>query len=475
MSILPQLERDLLHAAEQRLTGARVPRARWRRRRLTLALALAAAALLGAGGGELLLSNGRTVQPAFVLPQSPNAGLGRPLPSSLRLLPMRVADPVGGPPWGMRVIETSRGLACVQGGRVVHGQIGGIGVGYAFEGDGRFHPFAAADAISLDSCATIDARGRAFQPGAPAVVTADGLPLAGENIYPYQRVHCDLPGQEDWGVRCPHDDLRVLAIGMLGPDAASIRVSTPQRTFTVKPYGPDGAYLIVLPAPPRANTGPYGFQGRAAPGTPTLTVTFRNGSTCRLPTSSASQQCRPEGIQPASVRSRAGAPPHSAVHVRYSPMASAPAPLAVNARGGTGSFPRTVTAPNGPGPALIVTFRAPLAAPSVSSGYDVELEPVPVTGCSLPASILSQPTQQTISAGQRVRIAVPTASARDGEGSCRTAYRGRVFFASSSGSDSEARTSDRAGEGPLYEVIAGEAARRRSFGVTIARFVVDVP
>ncbi len=474
MSILPQLERDLLRIAERRLSGKSARRGWWRRRGVTLSVGLAALALVGAGGSALLLGSGKPVTPAFVLPASPTVGLGRPLSASLALLPIRDADPAGGPPWGMRVIETSRGLVCLQGGRVVDGRLGGLGIGYAFKGDGLFHQFSPADAISSDSCATADADGRAFQPGAPIVVTADGLPLAGENLYPGQRVHCDLPGQEDWGVRCPQADLREVAIGMLGPDATSIRVHAPGRARTVRPYGPDGAYLIVLRAPAHANVGPYGFRGRKAPGTPTLTVTFRNGSTCELPGAGPSQQCRPEGIQRSSGPLPAAARLHRAVSVRYSPRMTGPGPLSVAAAGGQHSFPRVIRSTNEPLPGLSITFTAPLAAPNISSGYDVELEPQPVNGCSLPGKILSQTTQRTIVAGQRVRISVLL------ESSCPTVYRGRLFFARSSGSYSEARTSDRADEGPLYEVIAGESMRaargsKRPFGVTISRFSVKVP
>lgn len=458
-----------MRAAERRLSNRAAPRRWWRRRAVTLSVAFAALALVGAGGGELLFGSGKPLPPAFVLPANPAVGLGRPLPASLSLLPLREADPAGGPPWGMRVIRTSRGLACVQAGRVVGARVGGLGIGYAFKGDGLFHPFSPADAISSDSCATVDSSGQAFQPGGPTVVTADGLPLAGENLYPGQRVHCDLPGQEDWGVRCPQADLREVAVGMLGPDAASIRVSAYGRDFTVEPYGPDGAYLVVLPAPSHANGGPYGFLGRRAPGTPTLTVTFRNGSTCKLPAVRAGQQCRPEGIRRASGPLPAPARLHRAVSVRYSARMTGEEPLSVTAVGGERSFPRVIRSTNEPLPGLSITFRAPVAAPNASSGYGVELRPHAAPGCSLPGRILSQPTQNTIAAGRPVRITVLL------ESSCRTTYSGRVFFARSSGSYSEARTSDHTGEGPLYEVIASEGIRGRMPGATVARFHIAVP
>jgi hypothetical protein len=470
MSILPQLERDLHRAAERRFTATVPPRVRWwRRRRGVLSLGLAAIALVGAGG-ELLLSSGRPVTPAYVLPENPRLGLGRPLAASLHLLPIRTADPAGGLPWGMRVLRTSRALACIQAGRVQDGAIGGLGVGYAFKADGRFHPFAAADAIDGDSCATIDADGHAFQPGAPTIVTADGLPLAGGNIYPYERVHCDLPGQHNWGVRCPQADLREVAVGLLGPDATSIGVSTPGHDETVTPYGPDGAYLIVLPAPAHADSGSHRLLSLDAPGAATLTITFRNGSTCRLPSLTASQICRPEGL----TRAGAAVPSRTrlkgaTIQVRYSALLPhATPPLAV-----LGSAGKTISPSTKPSPGLTISFRAPIAAPNTESAYDVTLEGTSKAGCSAPRIIVSQPTAETIAVGQSMQITVPLQ--RD----CRASYSGRLFFFATSGSHSEARTSDGADEGPLYEVLASKVAFARRGapqpGVTIARFRTVTP
>jgi hypothetical protein len=476
MSILAQLERDLLHAADRRPSGAPVARARRHRRRVVVSLALAALALMGAGGGALLLAPGKPVAPAFELPAMSTVGIGRPLAPSLALLPMRVADPAGGPPWGMRVIRTTRGLACIQAGRVLDGRLGGIGIGYAFKADGRFHPFAPADAISEDSCATVDRHGRAFQPGAPAIVTADGLPLAGENLWPYERVHCDLPGEQDWGVRCPQADLREIAVGLLGPDAASISVSAPGRHFTLEPVGPDGAYLIVLPAPAGINrgraAGPYGAgagHGAWARAIATLTVTYRDGSHCEIPAYSQKQTCSPKGLDVST-----GSPPTNLttpLHVSYRPLLAYSPPLLAEGAAGQ-SFRGSGSATNKPGPGLLITFTAPTAAPSISSGYDVELHPRAVPGCKTPSLIVAQPTQQTLAAGAPVQIAVSLQS------SCRTTYAGRVFFVSSSGSYSEARTSDHAGEGPLYEVIASHFCCGRhsaTAGATVGRFRVSVP
>jgi hypothetical protein len=430
-------------------------RTRPRRRGVALALTLAAAVLLGAGGGALLLTSGRPVKPAFLLPANPRTGLGQPLASSLALLSTRVADPVGGPPWGMRVIRTTRGLTCLQAGRVFDGRLGGLGIGYAFKHDGRFHPFMAADAIDADSCVSADSRGLAFLPSGAKVVTADGLPLAGENLYPYQRVHCDLPGQEDWGVRCPQAELREVAMGLLGPDAESIQVTTPGHTVELTPYGEDGAYLIVLPVPPHANTGEHGFLGRPAVGTPTLRVTYRDGSTCQIPAANRAEQCTPKGLffkTPRIAASHA----HTALRVGYRlQVAPRIGPLFTS-----GPQPHLViTHPSEPVPTVVVSFRAPVSAPDASSGYAVRLRSSPSGGCRAAKEIVSQPTDSSISAGETLHIVIPV---RVG---CHTSYRGLVFFIASAG---------RYGEGPLYERVMS-ASRSRAPGLTVGRFRISIP
>jgi hypothetical protein len=460
----------------QRAAQAGEPRPQrwWRRGGTLLPVALAAVVLAGAGGGALLLAPGKPLPPAFLLPANPQTGLGQPVPASLALLPARVADPQGGPPWGMRVIRTTRGLVCLQGGRVVKGQLGGLGVGHAFHADGRFHPFLAADAVGIDGCVTGDANGLAFMPGAPVIVTADGLPLAGENLWPYERVHCDLPGQQDWGVRCQQHELRQVAMGLLGPDATSVRVTAPGHESTIKPIGPAGAYLVVLPAPPNANTS---MQSRSI-GDAVLTVTYKDGKKCEIP---GREPCPREGFESASSALPSSAEVSAPLNVRYLPLVKHPTgPLIANARSTNPDRSERFkglerTTPNGlgeegPGPALAISFTARISAKNESSGYVVELTPQEVAGCATPALIVSQPTDQTISAGQHVEMIVPL------EDGCATSYTGRVFYARSS-TESEPGVSHSDDEGPLYEVIGSQfGARPRSLAFpTVGRIQTSVP
>lgn len=450
----------------------------WRRGRTAAALALGAAVLAGAGGGALLLSPGKALQPGFALPANPQTGLGQPVTATLTPLPMRVADPGGGPPWAMRVIRTTRGLVCLQGGRVVDGQLGGLGSGYAFAGDGRFHPFLAQDAIATDACPAVGAAGLAFLPGPPVIVTANALPLAGENVAPGQQVHCDLPGVENWGVRCPQSELRQVAMGLLGPEAVSIQLSYAGARTTIKPYGREGAYLIVLPAQPHANQtmssgsweGPFGSVS-SAPGGAVLAVTYSDGSRCQIPITNPQQQChaRPSG-EGAPIAS--GPSVSSEVSVSYAPRSShLTAPLIAAARSDDPNVQKSFAGAFGegrPAPALTVSFKAPVAAANASTAYVVELRPGQVSSCATPSLIVSQPTDHTITAGQPVAITVPL------EDGCATSYSGRVFLARSAAIGGESGD-----EGPLYEAIASQfgpgAHQNPGRFPTVGRFQISVP
>ncbi len=355
----------------------------------------------------------------------------------------------------MRVIRTTRGLVCLQGGRLVNGQLGGLGSGYAFGGDGRFHPFLAEDAIDTDGCPAVGSEGAAFLPGPPVIVAANGVALAGENVAPGERVHCDLPGEENWGVRCPQAELRQVAMGLLGGTASSIEVSTAGSTFTVKPYGPQGAYMIVLPAQPQANAsmssgayeGPFGDVSNA-PGGAVLTVTYEDGFQCLIPFTGSGRQCRAQSAS--SEGAPAPSPGDSNTPIEAAYVAAATnleAPLLAEARGGTPDSSTTFRPARAgeetAGRAVSVKFRAPVSAPNASTAYVVELRPRELKGCDTPAVIVSQPSSSDITTGQHVQMTVPL------ESDCATTYTGRVFLAHSSSVGGES-----GGEGPLYEVIA---------------------
>lgn len=292
MSILPQLERDLLKAAERRLAAgadgadraAEPSRARLRARPvprlrlLVLALGgvLATATIALAATGVIL--TGAPVRPEG--PLNPSVGEGVPAPGASRLLPLRVPDPEGGPPWGMRIVRTTRGEVCEQIGRVQDGQLGELGIDGVFHDDGRLHPLPA------------DVLPETSRVGTPAAADDDAT----------EGVSCQLAGQvvvgEHVGVdrsagaangherKIPRSDLRDLSFGILGSDAVSVsyREGAADRSDAV--LAPIGAYLIVQRTGSHQQAG-YGFgslgsEGDLPPSAPLTAITYRlDGRLCQ--------------------------------------------------------------------------------------------------------------------------------------------------------------------------------------------------
>jgi hypothetical protein len=225
------------------------------------ALVIAAPAAAAVG----LLQGGSSVPPNE--PPIPNAFNGVGIRSSARLLALRAPDPAGGPSWGLRLVRTSRGLLCVQVGRVAFGTVGALGRDGAFGNDGRFHPFS----VSYESgppCVAPDARGNGF-----LNVAEYGIPASA------------LVG-DDAGCRrtagCPTRDTRNLYFGLLGPDATSVTHLTASGGLTTTPTsGPDGAYLIVLPDTLPSENGGFTYDAAVVPGA-VRSVHYRDGHSCTV-------------------------------------------------------------------------------------------------------------------------------------------------------------------------------------------------
>jgi hypothetical protein len=163
-------------------------------------------------------------------PASATSGLGKVLPKDGRLLPIRVADPAGGPPWGVRLVKTTRGETCIQVGRVVDGQIGALGIDDSWNNDHKFHEIKPNDQLA-DICGATDAAGNGFVNddihGAPASV--------------------DVPIYNGRRIPSPASSLRMIEAGLVGPDARSVTYRTPSGQLkTEKTAGGVGAYLIVF-------------------------------------------------------------------------------------------------------------------------------------------------------------------------------------------------------------------------------------
>ena len=456
MTYLPELRQAILDAARRQNEDAAAaptpegsrPSLSRRGRPLALLAVLVLAATTGALAAAGVFRTGTPVgaQPGYA-PVS-NQGFGTARPGSMRVLALRVADPGGGAPWGMGAFQTTRGVACPVAGRVSNGRLGALGIDYAFADDGRFHPLLASASIDI-ACLPPDARGHLFLTGEGGIVNASGdvAPVAAIA----QRPHCDLPGEHDWGVRCPQSALRTLFYGFLGPDARTVSYSYDGARHVEDVSGPDGGYLVVLPAPPGSAVGRKAKLGGFKPG-PTLYATYSGGHTCPVENAlevSGPGSCALVGyVQPPVQLPTAGALA-TVARVSYHPRLLYGGPAALRV------------------PGLLITFTARVAISDTRSTYAVEAQRPATAACRtafarangsrggfLP---LEQNTIQTITAGQTVSIVLPLRPR------CAGRYTGRLYFYRDTSP---------------YNALAGRLPfplRGRRRGVTVATFAVEVP
>lgn len=251
MSALQELERTLARAVDAgaaanpgRAAGrvpvdARPPH-RGRRRRWPRGRGRLLVTILVAGGvttGALAATGALRVtsEPSLAeqMPFAPDEGAGVPK-GPVRLLPLRVKDPQGGPPWALRIFKTTRSAACAQAGQLYRGRFGLV------EDDGTGRPLFRISQPMMGfttSCTN---------------PTVDGLPA-----FPGMRTERRIGGAQsspNCGTRpgrrdpCPIQAVTVLRFGMLGPQAQSIRTTALKGggpvSQEVRP-GTGGAYLFV--------------------------------------------------------------------------------------------------------------------------------------------------------------------------------------------------------------------------------------
>lgn len=262
MSILPQLEKDLLRAAQSRISaderaerrrpastlGERLRARRWRLPLLVAVCLLASTTIGLAANGVILTGNPVKVSG----PSSPHVGVGVPQPGGSRLLPLRVADPEGGPPWGMRVVHTTRGEVCMQIGRVVHGRLGELGIDGAFHDDGRFHPLPAG------ALPVVEADGTQSRPDANTTCVPPGRAISAAQ----RGIDRSASGSEP-AAGTSRGDLRDVGFGLLGPRAVSVTYRDGSRRRTQQVVPEIGAYLLVQ----RAKRDPGDVTSSASVGT----------------------------------------------------------------------------------------------------------------------------------------------------------------------------------------------------------------
>ena len=415
------VERSLRDGARERLYMPWYARLLSRRSRPAL---LGVVVLLG--GGTALAATGVLRIGASVSSEVrplANAAEGAVIPSSVRVLPIRVPDPDGGPPWGLRAARTSRGLLCVQVGRIVGGRAGVLGRDGAFHDDGAFHPFASSY-LSGIGCATEDARGDAFINYQLHAIPASGL------LDNRRDATGGCYGPHSAAAECPPSQLRDVYFGMLGPDATSVTARTAGRgTTTVSTAAPSGAYLVVLPHSSERRCEPGalvcsggGGGGRGYTFSPTLStnpvitgVTYRNAPPCRLhETEEAPRRTSCPAVGFVAPRARGGAPT----------VAELTSPVTVQVERATrycerreaivacdGRIPRGYTPLPTIGPPevlLIVDFTARRAVTNFDSHYEIETSiprdrrhPGFQEGCGGTFG----PTQTNLRAGQHIRYA----------------------------------------------------------------------
>lgn len=390
---IDRLGAELTRAATAEPRPSRAGRVSWRPRGLrsmrprTLLL-VPALAVLGTGAALAagVLLTGTPAGPK--VPPVPTAGYGAAIPATAKLLPLHVADPAGGLPWGLRTVRTTRRDVCLQVGRVADGTIGALGEDGSFGNDHRFHPFSENYQAQL-GCVTLDANGHGFTNaiiwGLPTSAMAGGGCLA-----EFSRRRLDP---------CPTQDTRDVYFGLLGPDAASITyLSGGGQTVTVPTVGSDGAYLIVTRARPgEQQGGGSGFTALLKTG-PIRAVTYHVGQTCRPTAISA---CPLVGFVPPSAPHLTQATLASPIHVREIPARASTPPQRL----------------------FKITYTARVAVTSTGSFYYVSLffPPNPnSSGCHQIAT--GSPTSTDIRAGQRLVDNEPVLA------SCHGIIRGLVRY-----------------------------------------------
>jgi len=381
-------------------------------------LALGLAGTVGGLSAAGIFDRGTPLGPSIA--PAPHTAEGVAVPGSARLLPLRTPDPGGGLPWGLRVVRTTRGLECVDVGRVDYGTIGVLGQDGAFHGDGRFHP-VSPDVFGDLGCATLDARGHAFVNVALQNQPTSGLAGLGEAGGSGGCRSAELTHNRRLPT-CPQADMREIYFGLLGPDARSITYRLPGGGLrAVATVGTQGAYLIVLQqatsgclAPSRPGKPPacpYGGRGNRG-GEPEVPsgviskVAYRDGRVCHVAAPGTMKSmfgsCSPVGF----VKRRAPIPTHAQLAAPVT-VRELPARHYCSKVRGEGVMRCERGVPAGyrhvrgwPSLLVQVDFTARVAITGSGSWYEIEVNLARSHSCTTGGEF--GPTDYDIRAGERV-------------------------------------------------------------------------
>jgi hypothetical protein len=253
---LRDLRRELVSAASResrrrRGAGGQVKRAGLfahlqRRGRVGLALVvvLVLASASAVGADQLF---GPPVR-ARVLPAA-----GRPAAGSIVFAPLRVTDPAGGFPWGLRFYlprqaggDSRNPVRCLEYGRVAGNTLGVLGEDGAFNNDGQFH------ALPVERLAGCIGSGSLSE--SAVLVPASGFSGPGSCAPP------PLAALENFGragsiarrartAECPLAAVRLVVYGVAAPGTLTARLRTANTTVTEHLVEADHeAFIFVLPA-----------------------------------------------------------------------------------------------------------------------------------------------------------------------------------------------------------------------------------
>lgn len=232
MTAFDDLERQLRSATDRQAAApTRRRRRRWGRG------GAAGVLIVGALGGgalaaESLLPVGDPVRQPLDRPD-PRVGAGVTDRSSVGILPLRVRDPYGGPPWALRVFTANRGASCVQVGRVAQGRFGVVAPADDPPYREELRPLPAQSGGTNTLCS-----------GA----RVDGFPVVRGLRTQERRGGIGSPQRCD-GQPCPVRDERIVRYGLLGPQAVSATFDDGRgrrQTLALR-SGTGGAYLFVVP------------------------------------------------------------------------------------------------------------------------------------------------------------------------------------------------------------------------------------
>ncbi len=384
-------------------------RARRRRRRLPLLVVPGMLVVAAAAMAASAILTGEPVRNPPGLAFRADEGLGKPKPATIDLLDLRVADPDGGPPWGMRTLRTTRGLGCVQVGRVVDDKLGVLGQDGAFGNDGRFHELPA-DVLTQAQCQQPDGAGHVFlavsYQGLPASALAGACRLSGVGKPPRPSGAPRRPAQP----RCPAADERILYFGLLGPRGRSVTYDDATgREITARTHGPDRGYLVVLR--PSATRRPSGrFVPSPTPLSGLASVHYDDAPICRIRSPRAlggAKPCPPVGyVAPSGPRVNAG-------------QVSTPVRATVSRKPVKPPWPRVPVGVEIPRMwKLTIAFRARLSA-DAQRLYLVGVRPRSGAGCR---AVSSGSVNRDVDAGEVVRYTTYLPSR------CRGTVRGIVTY-----------------------------------------------